>query len=74
MPPPASTNEKHRAQWAMTLKEYAAALRPIPVDQITTQDVLDTLKPLWITRSETASRLRGRIERVLEFMWAISSA
>jgi integrase len=59
-------NEKHRAQWAMTLTKYAAPLRDIPVDRVATDDVLRALKPLWTTRPETASRLRGRIERVLD--------
>ena len=58
-------NEKHKAQWAVTLREYAVPLRPMPVDAITTEDVLGVLKPIWTTKTETASRLRGRIERVL---------
>jgi integrase len=58
-------NEKHKAQWAMTLREYAAPLRAKPVDGIMTEDVLAVLKPLWTEKPETASRLRGRIERVL---------
>jgi integrase len=58
-------NEKHRAQWKMTLEIYAAPLRPMQVDRITTEDVLAVLKPIWMTKSETASRVRGRIERVL---------
>jgi integrase len=58
-------NAKHRAQWAMTLTVYAAPLRSIPVDRITTEDVLAVLTPLWNEKRETASRLRGRIERVL---------
>lgn len=59
-------NEKHKAQWRMTLQIYAAPLRMKPVDAITTADVLDTLKPLWTQKPETASRLRGRIEKVLD--------
>lgn len=59
-------NEKHRAQWSMTLKEYAAPLRPIPVDQIDTAAVLEVLQSIWMEKPETASRLRGRIERVLD--------
>ncbi len=59
-------NEKHRAQWAMTLKTYAKPLRSRPVDRIDTEAVLDVLKPLWEAKPETASRLRGRIERVLD--------
>jgi integrase len=58
-------NEKHKAQWAVTLREYAAPLRPMPVDAITTEDILAVLKPIWSTKTETASRLRGRVERVL---------
>ncbi|UPT65154.1 MAG: integrase arm-type DNA-binding domain-containing protein [Hyphomonadaceae bacterium JAD_PAG50586_4] len=59
------SNRKHIAQWRMTLTKYASAIRDIPVDAITTDHVLDVLRPLWTTRPETASRLRGRIERVL---------
>lgn len=59
-------NEKHRAQWSATLTTDAASLRPIRVDRIETADVLATLKPIWGEKPETASRLRGRIERVLD--------
>ena len=59
-------NEKHRAQWAMTLKEYAAPLRKLPVDVIDTAAVLSVLKPIWQAKPETASRFRGRIEQVLD--------
>lgn len=60
-------NSKHRAQWVMTLNEYARPIRAKPVDQITTEDVLSVVKPIWQTKSETASRLRGRIEKVLDY-------
>ena len=59
-------NAKHRAQWRTTLEEDAAALRPLRVDKIQTADVLAVLQPIWTTKPETASRLRGRIERVLD--------
>lgn len=59
-------NAKHVAQWRMTLAKYAAPLRAKPIDQVGTDDVLAVLAPLWTTKSETASRLRGRIERVLD--------
>lgn len=62
----ASKNEKHKAQWKMTLEEYARPLRSKRVDDITTIDVLNVLKPIWQEKHETASRLRGRIERVLD--------
>ena len=60
-------NVKHRAQWRMTLTVYAAPIRDKRVSEIETDDVLRVLKPLWQTRPETASRLRGRIERVLDY-------
>jgi integrase len=63
---PSWRNRKHAAQWEMTLRNYAAPLRRLPVDKISTDDVLSVLKPLWSDRPETASRLRGRIERVLD--------
>ena len=59
-------NQKHKKQWEMTLREYAAPLRPLPVNKITTDDMLSVLKPIWNSKCETASRLRGRIERVLD--------
>ena len=59
-------NEKHRKQWRMTLTRYAAPLRDKPVDTITVEHVLGVLMPLWTTRPATASRLRGRIEKVLD--------
>lgn len=63
---PSWRNAKHAAQWEMTLQKYAAPLRRLPVDKITTDDVLSVLKPLWKHKPETASRFRGRIERVLD--------
>ncbi len=58
-------NPKHVEQWVMTLREYAKPLRALPVNQITVEHVLACLKPHWERRPETAGRLRGRIERVL---------
>jgi integrase len=59
-------NEKHKAQWKSTLETYAASLRSKPVDTIATDDILSVLKPIWTTKAETASRVRGRIEKVLD--------
>lgn len=59
-------NEKHRWQWTQTLKVYAAALSPLPINCVETEHVLDVLRPIWTTKHDTASRLRGRIERVLD--------
>ena len=60
-------NAKHEYQWNQTLTTYCAAIRPKRVSLITTEDVLAVLNPIWFTKSETASRTRGRIERVLDF-------
>jgi integrase len=59
-------NKKHRRQWQMTLLKYAAPLRNCAVNEIDTDDVLNILRSLWLSRPETASRLRGRIEHVLD--------
>jgi integrase len=59
-------NDKHRAQWEMTLREYATSLLEMPVDNISTADVRRVLDPIWKKIPETASRVRGRIENVLD--------
>jgi integrase len=59
-------NKKHHGQWTMTLTIYAASLREKRVDEIDTAAVLEVLKGLWLEKPETASRVRGRIERVLD--------
>jgi hypothetical protein len=52
----------------MTLREYCKPIRGLAVDSIsiTTEDVLSVLKPIWNQKAETAGRVRGRIERVLD--------
>jgi hypothetical protein len=74
---PAFRNAKHCAQWSMTLLgempadgevrrtrfDYCAGIRAKPVSELTTEDALRVLKPLWQSRPETANRLRGRCER-----------
>ena len=61
-------NEKHRAQWAMTLREYAGPyMGTVAVREVETDHVVKALRPIWTDKSETASRLRGRIEAVLDF-------
>jgi integrase len=59
-------NRKHRAQWTMTLTRYCAPIRDMPVTDVDTEAVLSVLKPLWMRAPETGSRLRGRIEAVLD--------
>ena len=59
-------NTKHAEQWIFTLSEYAfPAIGDKALDQIETEDVLKILQPIWTKKTETASRLRGRIERIL---------
>ncbi len=59
-------NPKHRQQWRNTLATYCAPIWDKPVAAIETTDVLDVLAPIWSEVPETASRLRGRIERILD--------
>jgi integrase len=64
-------NPKHRAQWRMTLlggdeRNYCKKILDLPCERISTRDVLDVLAPIWSRAPETASRLRGRIETVLD--------
>jgi integrase len=58
-------NAKHVAQWTSTLSTYCGTIWDIPVDEVDTERVLRILRPIWNSKAETASRLRGRIERVL---------
>lgn len=68
----AFSNPKHRAQWRSTLDNYAApVIGEMPVNEIQVHDVLRVLEPIWREKTETASRLRGRIEAVLS--WATVS-
>ncbi|MBU0589448.1 MAG: integrase arm-type DNA-binding domain-containing protein [Gammaproteobacteria bacterium] len=61
-------NAKHADQWGNTLKTYAdPVIGDKRVSQVTTEDVLQILKPLWNTKTETARRVRSRIELVLSY-------
>ena len=63
---PELTNAKHAAQWGSTLATYTFPLLATKwVDEITLQDVLAVLKPIWLNINETASRVRSRMEAVL---------
>lgn len=62
-------NESHREQWSATLKKYAyPVFGEKPVREIDQAGVFAVLDPIWSTKTETASRLRGRIEAILD--WA----
>lgn len=60
-------NDKHRQQWRNTLRDYCKPIAGKQVSEVDTSDVLRILQPLWMEKNETASRLRGRIERVLNY-------
>jgi integrase len=60
-------NTVHRAQWASTLRTYAfPILGEKPLEEITTDDVREVLQPIWHRKPETARRVRGRIEAILD--------
>jgi integrase len=61
-------NARHHQQWHQTLATYARPINNLPVDQIDTPLVLRVIEPIWQTKTATASRLRGRIESILD--WA----
>lgn len=60
------TNQKHGDQWLYTLEEFAFPyIGNKPLDEIETEDILNILEPIWNTKTETAARLRGRLELIL---------
>jgi len=62
-------NPKHRAQWTSTLQTYAYPhIGSLLVRDVEQEHVLKILEPIWTTKTETAARLRGRIESILD--WA----
>lgn len=65
------TNTKHADQWANTLETYAMpTIGAKQVDVIDTTDLLAILRPIWETKTETATRVRQRIEAVLDAQYA----
>lgn len=62
------TNAKAKNQWMSTLRAYAfPTIGKKDVSSITTEDIFEVLKPIWFEKKETASRLRGRIERIMGY-------
>ncbi|WP_308433219.1 tyrosine-type recombinase/integrase [Pseudorhodoferax aquiterrae] len=62
-------NAKHRAQWSATLETYAGpVIGKVLVSDVSQTHILSILRPIWTTKTETATRLRGRMEQVLD--WA----
>lgn len=65
-------NAKHISQWENTIQTYASpVIGKLPVASVDTDLVVKILSPIWQTKTETATRLRGRIESVLD--WATTS-
>lgn len=63
---PEWSNKKHAEQWVNTLRDYAFKhIGHLPLDAIDTEDILKILNPIWHAKTNTASRLRGRIEWIL---------
>lgn len=63
---PEFKNKKHTSQWITSLEKYAfPVLGDVEVGAITMQQVLAVLEPIWLTKTETATRVRERIEAVL---------
>jgi integrase len=61
-------NAKHAEQWSNTLETYAyPKLADVAIAEITVAQVLDVLQPIWYEKPETASRVRGRIEAVIDY-------
>jgi integrase len=61
-------NAKHARQWVSTLKTYARPeIGAKRVDTIATEDILKILSPIWTTKTETAKRVQGRIENILDY-------
>jgi integrase len=61
-------NAKHASQWENTLATYASPIiGSLPVAEVDTPLVVKVLTPIWNTKTETAARLRGRIENILDY-------
>ena len=61
-------NAKHRAQWRSTLENYAyPVIGDLPARDVTTSQVVDILRPIWAEKYDTARKVRGRIEAVLDY-------
>ena len=68
---PGWKNAKHSSQWINTLTEYATpVLGTIPLDQIQPRHIADALRSIWLSKPETASRVKQRIHAVMAWGWA----
>ena len=60
-------SREHERQWTVSVREHAADLWKLPVARLDTAAIIAALQPIWHTKTATASRVRGRIELVLDF-------
>lgn len=61
-------NEKHRRQWYTTIETYACPfIGRMKIKDVTRDDIIAVLKPIWNTKTETASRVRARLERIFSY-------
>jgi integrase len=61
------SNPAHAKQWPSSLDTYVRPVSgPIPIEDITTNNILSIIEPVWLTKTETASRVRGRIEKIID--------
>ncbi|MBK1889323.1 tyrosine-type recombinase/integrase [Undibacterium sp. 14-3-2] len=68
---PGWKNAKHSQQWINTLTQYAFPfIGTLPLDQIQPRHIADTLRPIWLEKTETASRLKQRVHAVMAWGWA----
>ena len=71
---PGWRNAKHAAQWTIDARDLRLSqARRLDVKAVDTDAVLDVLRPIWTTKTETASRVRQRIEAVLDYATAIKA-
>lgn len=65
---PSWSNPKHAKQWQSTLATYASPIiGGLHIADIDTDDILRVLEPMWTNKTETATRVRGRIEKVIDY-------
>ena len=64
---PSWKNVKHAQQWQNTLDKYCIPIADLPVDKIDSYLVMQCLEPIWAVIPETASRIRGRMEKILDW-------
>lgn len=68
---PSWKNKKHGQQWINTLETYAfPEIGHIQLDQIKPKHIADVLRPIWLTKAETAGRLKQRLHAVMAWGWA----